>query len=251
MSIDLYCRFGPTEQDVRRLISQLDTVHGTALVYGQIMDKYSLPDVPRKRLQIAVAHALDYGETVVCDICNNEIGGDRLSIYNVSTRYRPPLADFRLIKDVDEGDDDLGRWWLFASWEGGSFVRSYSPIRTLIVPGSEQNILMWHWRNFYSVPIPEQDALALSNEFVHILTVDSITKLNEANRVASRMLYRLARQLGWRKLSTREQKKKGIDVPWVRQDTMHNHSGSGEFSIRAANGDRRYVGDSPGGDSVE
>jgi hypothetical protein len=57
--------------------------------------------------------------------------------------------------------------------------------------------------------------------------------------MASRDLYHLARQLGWKKLTAREQQKHGIDAMWIRQERIMsggNQTGCGQYTEEAARG---------------
>lgn len=78
-------------------------------------------------------------------------------------------------------------------------------------------ILMWHATRFY-VRVwraHKEEIEALANAF----EPEGIT-LAEANREASRAIYRLARDLGWRKLTKREQQKHNLTGAWHREETI-------------------------------
>lgn len=109
-------------------------------------------------------------------------------------------------------------------------------------------IYWWHWTRYYRIPVPRRDAEERLADWIADLTMAMASQpmgLAEANRHASRWLYRLARQLGWRKLTKREQDKLGLSGPWHREEACPlrddpqgrwSSSGCGRYTIESAKG---------------
>lgn len=103
-----------------------------------------------------------------------------------------------------------GDGWSGAEWSGvwerlRSDLNDYNPAR----------VVMWHWRRYYQM-IPDTDAVALADAWAAEMSERvAPPTLAEANREASRMLYRAARNAGWRKLTLREQSRLGLARQWV------------------------------------
>ena len=99
-------------------------------------------------------------------------------------------------------------------------------------------IILWHWERWYRF-LPEEDVRALAAAVATSWGSEPPT-LAQCNRAASRALYRLARDLGWRKLTQREREKLALDSMWVRAETYAEAqsrradrwaTGAGEYSL--------------------
>jgi hypothetical protein len=95
----------------------------------------------------------------------------------------------------------------------------------------------WHWRRYYSF-LPEADLESYAACFGERAV--GLT-LAEANRLASRELYAMARAAGWRKLTLREQQSLGLEGQWHRDEVVAEHrasraarSGCGEHTLLSA-----------------
>jgi hypothetical protein len=107
-----------------------------------------------------------------------------------------------------------------------------------------EKIIRWHYSRYYRM-LSENDVRATEVEFRDIVESSSMT-LAEANRLASRLLYRVARRCGYRKLTLREQRKLGLSGQWHSeaeyaaahnriQSSKYSPTGASEYSLRAAN----------------
>jgi hypothetical protein len=97
------------------------------------------------------------------------------------------------------------------------------------------DIVLWHWRRYYSF-LSEVEVRSLAKGFP---TEAAGLNLAQANRLASRRLYALAREAGWRKLTLREQTKWGLGGQWHREAEIASArglsaSGCGERTILSA-----------------
>jgi len=112
-------------------------------------------------------------------------------------------------------------------------------------PDDAGRLVWWHARRHFGFLLAaeaEDDVAALAATFTIPLSVATVS---EANRLAERALYRLARDLGWRKMTLRERVRcwgaaAGQDRPqWHRADEVAAlllQTGCGEATHRAAAG---------------
>lgn len=94
------------------------------------------------------------------------------------------------------------------------------------------SIMFWHHKRFYKF-LEEDMVHSLCEEFT--LTMNMNKSLAEANRLASRMLYRLATDEGWCKLTKKQQQKHGVDTQWHKAEKIWNASGVGQYTLDSAN----------------
>lgn len=99
-------------------------------------------------------------------------------------------------------------------------------------------IVSWHWQRWYK-HLTWEEVRPVADEFVSQLRETQLTR-NEANRLASRLLYRASRDLGWVKLDARQKVRLGLDADWHRQgglDAVRCQQSVGEATSRAADPD--------------
>lgn len=89
-------------------------------------------------------------------------------------------------------------------WSG-----SWAELRSDLSDYRCRQIVWWHANRYYPFLVQhhEQDVKALAESF----TADPTASLADANREASRLLYELARCLGYRKLTLRERRRLGLE----------------------------------------
>lgn len=75
------------------------------------------------------------------------------------------------------------------------------------------SVIMWHWNRYFKF-LPHRKVLALANTFERNNPALRQGTLAEANRLANRDLHKLANDLGWHKLTLKEQKRYG-QPEWV------------------------------------
>jgi hypothetical protein len=96
------------------------------------------------------------------------------------------------------------------------------------------DIILWHWRRWYQF-LDEGEVRAIAGGFVDEAV--GLT-LAEANRLASRRLYSLARESGWRKLTLREQRAWGLVGQWHPESRViqarNSRAGVGEHTVLSA-----------------
>jgi len=146
------------------------------------------------------------------------------------------------------GEPGADRCQVCVTWDGGSWCSPvYQVLRSTLGDYDLRSVVIWHWRRYYSF-IPAPDALQMADSFELRYPHARGLTLAEANRLASRDLYRLARDVGWRKLTVRERRKHGVDQMWVRADALAvrdaalspdgTPTGAGQYSTEAAAGMR-------------
>lgn len=155
-----------------------------------------------------------------------------------------PMARLR----IDESDPE----WIeimIVPVDTPAIVDRFPRLRSALDDYDLQRIAGWHWRRWFT-HLTDEDGTrhacdCWAAEMRASGDADQWT-LAEANRSASRMLYRLSRELGWRKLTAREREKLGMsaDSPqWHKTDDLsaiyadrgnYNATGCGEATLTAA-----------------
>ena len=147
-------------------------------------------------------------------------------------------------------------WHLIARWDGGgTWLHSAPRLRSDLGAYDLPAVALWHWTRYYRV-LERAEAESVAAVFA-AETLAEIERrrqageqpltLAEANRHASRLLYRAARDAGWRKLTTGERLKWGWSQMWVRADEFEarrtdyrasdrNRTGCGDYTLDAAAG---------------
>jgi hypothetical protein len=125
------------------------------------------------------------------------------------------------------------------------WVRSYPRLRSDLAGYDLHRIVLWHWTRHYR-HLGHEDAAALSLAWAAEAVASGDLErwtLAEANRSASRALYRLSRDLGWRKLTLREQRRHELSGQWHREEdvlrargVLGTPTGCGEATHHAAQG---------------
>jgi hypothetical protein len=96
------------------------------------------------------------------------------------------------------------------------------------------DIVIWHWQRYYRF-LDEGEVRAIADGFGDEAVGMTLA---EANRLASRRLYALARECGWRKLTLREQAAWGLDGQWHPESRVAaargSRTGVGEHTVLSA-----------------
>lgn len=126
------------------------------------------------------------------------------------------------------------------------WTKQYNRLNSDLSEYDPERIVMWHWtRYFRHLDFAIADATAKDWVLTDWAKFSSEWTLAEANRSASRALYRASREHGWRKMTKRERDKLGIEnqSQWQRIDSLPVHepsqSGVGQSTIDAAAVPRR------------
>lgn len=113
---------------------------------------------------------------------------------------------------------------------------------TLDVNNNLGKIVRWHYSRYYKM-LAEHDIVCTENDFRNQIIAGKYT-LAEANRLASRLLYRTARDAGYRKLTNREQSRLGLKGQWhseaeyssaqQKYQGRYSATGAGEYTLVSA-----------------
>lgn len=225
----------------RYFIMNLDSLKETLEKYNQVkwITRYTVCD--RYGFKGIASGAID------CLIQQGEI---KTPVVECGEKTGPNTKGLRLCvrEYVKEFGSLLPVWFHFESSEDGrAWVRLTDCVGEQLFGWSGSyyskviddlwGIVVWHHKKFY--PFLDDDEVL--SEYSTMETLGDNPTINTANRAASRMLYRLARNLGWRKLTPREQKNHDSPIPWVKAERTltsgeHTESGVGRYTLDSASG---------------
>lgn len=183
---------------------------------------HTVKGVPSTVLDILIVPPID-GLVQVVDLCKKSGKYDgairhRITVRNVPSHQAPTecvglwfdLENSVAVIHLGEQEFRFGRY--------RSRLDSRDHIR---------NIVRWHYNRYYKM-LSEHDVVETENQFAEEVLHGDYT-LAEANRLASRMLYRAARECGYRKLTRREQSRLGLSGQWqpesVYADAQQKYQG--------------------------
>lgn len=125
----------------------------------------------------------------------------------------------------------------------GDWSGSWDRMRMTLDPDGAGRIIAWHWSRWYS-HLPQADVQWLLDTW----GPSEGATLAEANRQASRVLYKASTLAGWRKVTLRERRRIGLDddePQWQRVERLdelralragYSTAGVGEHTLAAARG---------------
>ncbi len=206
----------------------------------QRLVRATLRGVPAKRIDLALLPEWDGQSTMAVEIGQKTgrfDGATRTQIvvrhwYSDRPEQMPPFGWLRITQE-----DEQGRFvTVSAQWAGGSYLEHFGRLKSDLAGYDLAAIVMWHHSRYYQC-VPYEEARLLADGFKAMFPEIRGMTLAEANRLASRELYRLARNLGWRKLTLKEQRRHGVEGQWHREEEIYGSpSGAGEYTLEAAAG---------------
>ncbi|MGH8709719.1 MAG: hypothetical protein ACREVA_00095 [Burkholderiales bacterium] len=240
-------------------LSLLEKTTDSVSIRGTPYERFTWRGVPGKYCDVIIARSIyehRYEGESVLDIseqkptalpekwkeCALELGRkaakyDRIKRLRYAIRRWPkdrirnlPRADLRICLNPPEETSVHGSITIIVRPESGpAHVDEFACLRSELEGSELARIPGWHWRKFFT-HLTDQDGMrewcdgwgAVNAELSKDWT------LSEANQQASRDLYRLSRQLGWRKMTVRERLAHGLteDSPqWQRADEMAARAG--------------------------
>jgi len=209
--------------------------------------RWTLRGVPGRVVDVIVDERITCGEApdgydLVCSVVRKpgRFDGatrDRLAFRAMAMRETGRLAHGAVtMEETDAAISISIRRPGMRGWKG-----EYARLRSDLSDYDLPRIVVWHWRRYYAM-LPAEDVYALADSMTWL--PDGAPTLAEANRAASRALYRLARDMGWRKLTARERAALGLRSMWVREEdyaaaharrqSLLSPTGAGEATILAA-----------------
>jgi len=219
--------------------SQVEISHGKTRIRSAVLRHAAINGVPRKVLSIIIDERLldDFDDQqIVVEV------GRKIGKYDMGERdkisLRPALDGLITSGACEYVDgtiaitDDL----IIV----GSVVLISLPPRLRVAPLRDDDdfraIPRWHWSRYYCFLQYDEVSDILSGW--ELLGAETIT---EANRRASRAIYRRARELGWRKMTLRELSKNGFSPEsgsWHLQSVIaernNSPTGCGEYTLRSS-----------------
>lgn len=190
------------------------------------------------------------GKSIVLEFTSTKTGRysgmtrDRWCFRVMEQRHAGPIAIFGLHRLAGDTPADRRTVVRVRDTAGGLLCRrEYRTLPWEWDPKDSGKVLLWQANRYFRF-LPEADVRALAATYT---LGNSPRSKSGANQLAARALYRLARELGWRKMTLRERVKAwgpvdGPDRPcWVRADDVPqrrnpSRTGCGEATIRAAGG---------------
>lgn len=212
--------------------------------------KYTIRGVPAKKIDVLVSldalSPMDARDTLIIEISHKQGRYDgnwrkRITLRRLpghQAKHLPLVSPVISTIESDQLTIAIGQW-----------ADTFQTLRSSLDGYHLPRILMWHWRRYYP-HLHDTDAVCeLANSWAEEISQEIKEKhwtLAEANRSASRALYRFSREMGWRKLTLREREKLGFSVQWVTEEQvtkryielgMAEHaSGCGEYTLNSAKG---------------
>ncbi len=273
-----------TVADLHALRRQCEATEDVCHIPGERLHRYTLRGVPARLVDVAMPAVHDGGKPLVLEIARKFGRFDaaeraRLTVRHWSPRnldgspqlrdHAGPILAGRLMIDRREGatlaagldshqavDDGIAVDASHAAdstltvavlWQGGYWSETWGVLRSSLADYDLAAIVMWHRERYYGF-LPYDEARLLADSFeARNPGLRSLT-LAEANRLASRDLYRLARDLGWRKLTLRERTRYGFGADcgqWLRVEQVErrradlgypSRTGAGQYTTEAAHG---------------
>jgi hypothetical protein len=127
---------------------------------------------------------------------------------------------------------------------GPVWSATYDTLRWQLDPaGGLIRIVGWHLTRYFKMLVVDHSATDLAGEIEAMNPNWRAMTLSQVNRLVSRHLYRLARDMGWRKLTLRERLRLGLDEAspqWQRESdlgVLYRRTGCGDFTHRSARGE--------------
>lgn len=210
------------------------------------LDRCTLRGVPAKQIDLAIAPTLgEWAIVEVADKAGRYDGAIRCRLTVRSTDATPVHQLDRLPEAALLVQSLPDRIVLAIVASGIAWTATYQTLRSTMEDYSPARLVTWHWARYYR-HLSYDDVQPLAESFAATHPELAAWTLAEANRAASRDLYELSRQLGWRKLAMRERVKYGLTDhgQWVKQDFVerrrqeigYTSSGCGQYSVEAAAG---------------
>lgn len=197
--------------------------------------------VPARRLDLVIEGGVELGESGWFEVLLHQKQGR----YDGAVRYRIQVRRDRQVPEILYGnlvvshmDDGTVEIILRDGVSAGVGIKA-PLLRSDLDTYRLGCVWMWHFRRYYLHLHDEiENAVDLGDAWAaSVEDQRSSWTLAEANRSASRDLYRISRELGWRKLTAREQEKHGVDTMWIRISDLEKRmsaTGCGEYTLEAA-----------------
>lgn len=226
-------------------------------IRGTSFQIFLLPGVPSSKADMWIAQSFfddeRSGDKCWYWSCDRNEERDRHLIRKMTTRKEiAELKERELKIDLEAPGRLCLDFW--KKEEDGSLTYSQFSYRALPITvdydTSISKIIGYHWRKYFTHLRDQENVREFCDTWAATMlpkAKEEKMSLNQLNREASRALYRLSRDLGWRKLTRRESVHLGIDGQQWQHETklasIYHATGAGEATLRAANGGSLDFGD--------
>lgn len=221
------------------------------------MDRLTFRGVPARLVDVSVSFPQQEGEKEKAWVC--EVG-HKVGRYDAEERLRINIRLWSTYRGGEAADHvgllPKGRLSIIRSadlllvaltWGETGWAKEFPTLRSDLNDYDLGRIIWWHWnRYFHHLNSSDVEPISKSFEARRPEFIAQGLTLAEANRMASRDLYTLSRNLGWRKMTLREREKFGFDGvrQWYREEEINRRRvdmgyspmGVGEYTLDAANG---------------
>jgi len=222
-----------TPDSTNRLLDALEETDDDVIIGRIRCRRYTVRGVPARLVDVCIdTHAV--------------VDGGRIEVVRKPGRYDGQVRDritVRALAAHQRGEIvrvDVSRLGETTEIVVGEWARAYRTLRSNLDGYRLARVMMWHWRKYYT-HLGDGDAVrSLADQWAaeHASDAQRWT-LAEANRSASRELYRFSRSLGWRKLDARQRERSGAPAQWVsetwwarRMAEIGHPTGCGEATLR-------------------
>lgn len=227
----------------------LEATHDNVIVGRRTLRRYTLRGVPARRVDVLVDEEAIAAERPLCLEVGEKAGRyDGAIRRRYTVRRHAPSLDAPPCEIAVSASDTLVSIDFSPSY-GVPWFERFDRLPSDLQAYNLARVCMWHARRYYTHLRVEEDCVG---EFADAWAADARASgesdtwtLAEANRAASRALYRLSRSLGWRKLTLRERTKLGLhaESQWVSDEVvarawerLGSLTGCGDETIEQARG---------------
>ena len=212
---------------------------------------HTLRGTPAKFLTINIDRRLAPGDPCRCEINTKKGRYDLAERWVITFRLYDPKTEPKTREGSVRWKECPHSWLLTAQWDdGGKWSMTFRRLTSDVDrtdPVTLRKMLIAHafgangGGGGYFHHLPEDEVQGAANEFVGAVIENPQWTRAEVYQCAGRILYRVSRSLGWRKLTLRERKKLGIEDggQWRHESDLaeiYSQTGCGEYTLRAANG---------------
>jgi hypothetical protein len=256
-----------------RYLGLLERTHDPVRIRKTLYGRYTFRGVPGREVDViiaeaALAHRDD--DAVVLEVSDQrphqlppalqdvvlEVG-EKAGKYDGALRRRYairqwprdrldeiPWADLRILHEDAEDGQPGALVVIVRPRDGGPTITDQFRVLRGNLEGYDlSRIIGWHWRRYFTHLTDQDRVRAFANAWEAEVTASGEAAswtLAEANRAASRALYRLSREIGWRKLTAEERAALGFPPDagqWQREAEVaarYSATGCGEATLMAA-----------------
>ena len=224
-------RYSIDREDMVRILTETESTSDPVYVSRTIIaERRTFRGVPAKRVDLAIDYMLlgsDIPECIVLEVGTKRGKFDgservRLTLRRWTHPDAPPWSRVRIevVPATENAPEKLSLSTEVPCMSQDDWFMGWDRLRSDMQDYNPARLVWWHARNWYPflVATAYDDVSALANSFS--ATHAAPPTLAEANRLASNALYRLARDLGWVKLTLAQQRRYEKTGQWHRTEDV-------------------------------